>query len=206
MRSLGNRAWAVGLAAAVVLSLAAASAEADSNSRGQHRGDDRGRRSAQDSRWRDSRWRQPTYRYRDRGAHFVVVRRPRTAVVRPAYPYYFVVRRPRFLVVRPVPCWPQQYGSGVSARVGIHTGGLNLSFGFEKRSPYYGCDFCGAYFSNYNAWAAHVRSCPEGPGGPVLCEPWDQGDLDGFRQGAAQAWQNYDPNAPDGADQGDEDD
>ena len=138
------------------------------------------------------RWR----RYDRRGdrIRYVVVRRPRYVIVRPAYADVFVYHRPRYLVVRPVPVWPTPYGGGVSGRVGIHTRNLSLNFGFAKRTPAYGCDFCDAYFSSYDAWEDHINSCPNRPDGRIMCQRWDDDDLRSCQGEAGRAWSraNYD--------------
>ena len=118
---------------------------------------------------------------------YVIVRRTNTVVLRPAFSEAFVVRRPRFVVVQPVPVWAAPYRS-VSGAVGIHTGGLNLNFAFSKQRPYYGCSFCGNYFNSYDAWARHEQMCPDRPSGRVLCQPWDDGQVDACRDQAGDAW------------------
>jgi len=122
---------------------------------------------------------------------YVIVRRTNTVVLRPVFTEAFVVRRPRFVVVQPVPVWAAPYRS-VSGAVGIHTGGLNLNFAFSKQHPYYGCSFCGAYFNSYDAWARHEQYCPDRPVGRVLCQPWDDDQLDACRDQAGQAWERGD--------------
>jgi hypothetical protein len=128
-------------------------------------------------------------RYRDRGVHYVVVRRPQAVVVRPVRADHFIVRRPRFVVVRPVPYWPVAYGNAVDARLGVNVGGLHLGVSFRRVEPYYGCNFCDAYFDGYGAWEAHVAGCADQR---VICEPWDDGDVDAFRAAAWQEWERHD--------------
>ncbi len=125
------------------------------------------------------------YAYRTRPLHYVAVRRPRFYVYRPIWREAFVVERPRYVMVRPLPCWPA-YG-GVSARIGVRTPGLALNLGLDSARPLYGCDFCEACFTGYTAWERHVQSGPCGPGGRVLCEPWDEQDVQYFRQEAGRA-------------------
>jgi len=122
---------------------------------------------------------------------YVIVRHTNTVVFRPAFTEAYVVRRPRFVVVQPVPVWAAAY-HGVSGAVGIHTGGLNLNFAFSKQRPYYGCSFCGTYFNSYDAWARHEQVCPDAPPGRVLCQPWQDGQLDQCRDQAGQAWSQGD--------------
>jgi hypothetical protein len=134
-----------------------------------------------------------------RGYGYVVVHRTNTVVVRPVFPEAFVVRRPRFVVAQPVPVWAAPYHS-VSGAIGIHTRGLNLDFSFSKQHPYYGCSFCGDYFSSYDAWARHEQSCPDRPAGRVLCQPWDEDELRACQDQAGQAYR--DPQAYDREDEG----
>jgi hypothetical protein len=129
------------------------------------------------------------YGYGSREVRYVVVRQPRAVFVRPVYADYFIVRRPRFVVVRPVPYWPMGYGNSVSARIGVNIGHVQLGFGFQRTEPYYGCNFCDAYFSDYGAWEAHVAGCAHRSEERVICEPWDAGDVDAFRDGAAREWE-----------------
>jgi hypothetical protein len=117
---------------------------------------------------------------------YVIIRHTNTVVLQPVFPEAFVVRRPRFFVVQPVPVWVEPYRS-VSGIVGIHTRGLNLDFAFSKQRPYYGCSFCGEYFSSYDAWARHEQYCPDHPAGRVLCEPWDDDELRACEDQAGQA-------------------
>jgi hypothetical protein len=204
----GYRLWAAGLAVALAMSVAAVAPAAAKNDKHRGRGNPEYRESRHEdgARYRSRDARYPSrgqvryrtgvsyrsgYHYRRAPVRYVVVRRPRFVVVRPVYREYFVVHRPRFVVVRPVPCWPAEYGSGVSARIGVRTGGLNLDFGFRRHDPYYGCNFCDAYFTSYSAWEDHVAGCSHGPSERVLCEPWDDGDVSHFREGASRAWDEY---------------
>jgi len=145
-------------------------------------------------RWRNDRTWQRDRGYdgygrvvRYRSPHYVVVRRSRAVLVRPAYADVFVVRRPRFVVARPVPIWLAPSG-GVSGRVGIHTRRLNVDFSFSRQRPYYGCSFCDDYFSSYGQWESHVQHCGARPSGRVLCEQWDDDQLQGCQDEAGQAW------------------
>lgn len=118
---------------------------------------------------------------------YCVVRRTNTVVLQPVFPEAFVVRRPRFVVAQPVPVWAAPYHS-VSGAIGIRTHGLNLDFAFSKQRPYYGCSFCGDYFSSYDAWARHEQVCPERPAGRVLCQPWDDDQLRACQDQAGEAY------------------
>ena len=111
-------------------------------------------------------------------ARYVVVRHPRGVFVRPARAECFVVRRARVVRVRPVPYWPAAYGSGLTVGAGIDLGAVRLGLAFRRAEPLYGCNFCDAHFAAYGAWESHVRGCaPE----RVVCERWDEADLEGFR-------------------------
>lgn len=134
---------------------------------------------------------------------YVVVHRTNTVVVQPVFPEAFVVRRPRFMVVQPVPVWAAPYHS-VSGVIGVHTHTLNLDLAFSKQRPYYGCSFCGEYFSSYDAWARHEQYCPDRPAGRVLCEPWDEDELHACQDQAGQAYDQGDQgnDSPYGDDQG----
>ena len=142
-----------------------------------------------DGRWRNERtWDRDRGRENRRWPRYVMVRRSRVVVLRPAYVDVFVVRRPRFVVARPVPVWLAPYGSGISGRVGIHTRRLNVDLSFAKQRPYYGCSFCDEYFSSYDRWASHMQRCGARPPGRVLCERWDDDQFQACQDQADQAW------------------
>jgi hypothetical protein len=115
-------------------------------------------------------------------ARYVVVRHPRGAFVRPARADCFMVRRARVVWVRPVPCWRAAYEPGLTVRAGIDLGAMRLGVAFGRGEPLYGCNFCAAQFAAYGAWESHVRGCAHER---VVCERWDEADLEGFR---AAAW------------------
>lgn len=187
MRFLGHRVVAGGLALAIAASMAIAP---PADAKDKHRKNKR-RGHSYEVRYRDRDWGRASWGYRRAPVRYVVVRRPRAVIVRPAYVDHFVVHRPRFVVVRPVPYWPMAYGDGVSARIGIRTGGVNLNVGFNKRSPYYGCNFCDDYFTSYSSWERHVGGCSHSRYDRVIAEPWDQDDLGYFRNGASDAWDRH---------------
>lgn len=113
---------------------------------------------------------------------YVVVRHPRGVFVRPARAECFVVRRARVVRVRPVPYWPADYAPGLTVGAGIDLGTVRLGLAFRSAEPFYGCNYCAAHFAAYGAWESHVRGCaPE----RVVCERWNEADLEGFH---AAAW------------------
>jgi hypothetical protein len=146
--------------------------------------------------WAHAHGRRDHFAYAPPTRGYYVVRRPNVVVVQPVFPEAFVVRRPRFVVAQPVPVWVEP-SQGVSAAIGIHARGLNVGLAFTKQHPYYGCSFCGEYFSSYEAWARHEQFCPDRPAGRVLCQPWDDDELRACQDQAGQAYQGEGCGQPD---------
>ena len=80
-----------------------------------------------------------------------------------AYPTYYYPTRTVY--VRPV----RFYLSAVTGS------GVSFSIGYGSPAYYYGCNFCGAEFSSYAAYHAHVLACPDRPVGyRVVCQDWSR--------------------------------
>ncbi len=137
---------------------------------------------------------------------YVTVRHKRAFILRPAQEECFVVRRQRAIVVRPVPYWSVPYRSGVFAGIGVRTDHLQLDLAFNDRRAYYGCNFCEAYFPSYGVWKRHVLVCSHRPPVRVICETWDEDDLDYFCEPASLACSKYDDDWDNWEDDDDEDD
>ncbi len=188
---------AVALAACAATALPAGTAHAGHREKTvvvEHRGEQPG---AVKRHWRHG------YRY-DR-IRYVAVRRPGAFVLRPTAPGCFVVRHERYLQVRPVPYWSVPYRSGTSAHVAFRTGGGIFDLSFSRRRPYYGCNFCAAYFPTYAGWERHVLACWHRPRTRIVVERWDEGDADYFGEIAEPVCSQYDAHYQEW-DEGDDDD
>jgi hypothetical protein len=117
---------------------------------------------------------------------FTVVRAPRRVIVRPVLADAFVIRGPRYVVVRPIPVWVHRpYRPTAAARISARLGRVIFAVTMADRSPHHGCNFCDAHFASYWAWEAHVTGCARWRGPTrVIAVPWDEGDLDYFRERA----------------------
>ena len=61
-------------------------------------------------------------------------------------------------------------------------GGLGISAAYADPGPVYGCNFCDARFSDYDDYEYHVEHCAHAPQGyRVICEQWDQNQVDEWR-------------------------
>jgi hypothetical protein len=119
---------------------------------------------------------------------FRIDRAPRSVIVRPVYTGAFVINRPRFVVVRPVPVWVHR-PSRSSVAVSVRFGKVVLAAATAERTPHFGCNFCDAHFRRYGAWEQHVMSCAHWRSPVrVIAVPWDDGDVEYFRQ---QAFDTY---------------
>jgi hypothetical protein len=117
------------------------------------------------------------------------MRQPRHVIFRPSSSDWFCWQRPRFVVVRPVPVRVSPYGgSGLAARIEIYGGDVAFDLAFSRRPPAHGCGFCGTHFTRYSSWESHVHGCDRGPDGPVVCERWDDDELDYYRTQARDQW------------------
>lgn len=97
----------------------------------------------------------------DRGTYF----RARRFYVRPTiYGRVYIVHPVRYLLA-----------------AGVRVGGLVLSAQFHPRDyDEFGCNFCGERFGTYDAYGAHVSSCPNRPDGyRIQPRSWDEGDATG---------------------------
>lgn len=137
---------------------------------------------------------------------YVTVRHRRAFVLRPAREDCFVVRRHRTIVVRPVPYWSVPYRPAVSAGIGVRTNQLQFDLAFNDRRPYYGCNFCEAYFPSYVVWKRHVLICSHRPPVRVICEAWDEDDLEYFSESAIHACSKFDDDWEDEDEEEDDDD
>jgi hypothetical protein len=119
---------------------------------------------------------------------FRIDRAPRRVIVRPVYAGAFVINRPRFVVVRPVPVWVQR-PSRSNLTVSVRFGKVVLAAATSERAPRFGCNFCDAHFGRYGAWERHVMNCAHWRSPVrVIAVPWDDGDVEYFRQ---QAFDTY---------------
>jgi len=74
--------------------------------------------------------------------------------------------------------------------VGAVIGGAHVHGSYSDPGDIYGCNFCDAEFSSYDAWDAHVAHCRYAPDGyRVITSDWDQGQWndDGLRDD--HAWE-----------------
>jgi hypothetical protein len=170
--------------AAVAVLPAAVRADHDHSGHRKHRGwverhDDHWKRSKQDRYGR---------------IRYVTVRHEHALILRPAYEERFMVRRHRVIVVRPTPYWSVPYRPLASAVIGVRTRNVQFDVAFNDRRPQYGCNFCDAYFPTYERWSQHVQACSHRPAYEVVCERWDEDDLDYFCEPAGQACARYDQN------------
>ena len=84
-------------------------------------------------------------------------------------------------------------------------GGLGVSAAYADPGPVYGCNFCDARFSDYDDYEYHVEHCSHAPQGyRVICEQWDQNQVDQWRddQAGDRRYEDYNRDYDD--DQGDE--
>jgi hypothetical protein len=117
---------------------------------------------------------------------FRIDRAPRRVIVRPVYTGAFVVNRPRFVVVRPVPVWIHQPSRRA---VSLRFGKVVLTAIDSAPGPRYGCNFCDAHFRRYSKWERHVTHCAHWRSPVrVITVPWDDGDVEYFREQALDAY------------------
>ena len=73
----------------------------------------------------------------------------------------------------------------------MHIGNVDLAIFLDERKPLHGCNFCDARFTRYDDWEEHVVACPRRSARRVIPEPWDEDDLDYFRDRASSSFESY---------------